>query len=271
MEGKNPQTGTLERWASNEHASTSVSSPVWNEPQIHEPKLPKNRASFLIDQLLSAFTKPVESPAYLAKNAKLEEADRKFGATTLRCLTVKDISPPAFICTDPKSGAVRLDARDTATTVRNQIGTFRAMTVATEISISFGNREAIAGKVVALRGLEPTDSHLATSGDDTPVLRDVQPGQTPQAGVVSGRKIAGNAPSYPSRARENHVSGTVVVGGIIDKTGILGSIIVIANPSPDLTESALDAVRTWRYTPYLLNGKPAEVDTRILINFALNR
>jgi protein TonB len=34
-----------------------------------------------------------------------------------------------------------------------------------------------------------------------------------------------------------------------------------------LTTSAVDAVRRWRYRPYLLNGDPVEVETTIHVNF----
>jgi protein TonB len=35
------------------------------------------------------------------------------------------------------------------------------------------------------------------------------------------------------------------------------------------TDAAIDAVRQWKYSPYLLNGEPTEVDTIINVNFAL--
>jgi protein TonB len=36
-----------------------------------------------------------------------------------------------------------------------------------------------------------------------------------------------------------------------------------------LTQSALDAVRQWRYRPYMLNGEPTEVETTVTVNFNL--
>jgi protein TonB len=40
---------------------------------------------------------------------------------------------------------------------------------------------------------------------------------------------------------------------------------------PLLQQSALDAVRQWRYQPTLLNGDPVEVDTTIDVIFSLNQ
>jgi protein TonB len=36
-----------------------------------------------------------------------------------------------------------------------------------------------------------------------------------------------------------------------------------------LTAAAIDAVRQWRYKPYILNGAPVEVETQITVNFSL--
>jgi periplasmic protein TonB len=38
---------------------------------------------------------------------------------------------------------------------------------------------------------------------------------------------------------------------------------------PMLAQAAIDAVRQWRYKPYMINGEPVEVDSRITINFTL--
>jgi periplasmic protein TonB len=37
-----------------------------------------------------------------------------------------------------------------------------------------------------------------------------------------------------------------------------------------LAPAAIDAVKQWRYKPYLLMGNPVEVDTEILVNFTLS-
>ena len=36
-----------------------------------------------------------------------------------------------------------------------------------------------------------------------------------------------------------------------------------------LRQSALDAVKTWRYKPYMLNGEPVDVETTVSVNFTL--
>ena len=76
------------------------------------------------------------------------------------------------------------------------------------------------------------------------------------------------SPVYPPDARSQHIQGTVVLHALIDKQGNISSIDVISGDET-LAESAIEAVRQWKYRPYLLNGEPVEVDTHIQVNFTL--
>jgi protein TonB len=73
-------------------------------------------------------------------------------------------------------------------------------------------------------------------------------------------------PVYPSAARQSHVQGTVVLEGTVSEHGQVEDLQVVSGP-PLLAEAAMDAVRKWRYTPYLLNGMPVRKQTRINISF----
>jgi len=76
-------------------------------------------------------------------------------------------------------------------------------------------------------------------------------------------------PSYPPIARQARVQGAVELRAIISKTGTIENLIVISGP-PMLSRSAIEAVRQWRYRPYLLNNEPIEVETEITVNFVLS-
>jgi protein TonB len=56
---------------------------------------------------------------------------------------------------------------------------------------------------------------------------------------------------------------------MISVAGVPQEIRVISSPSDDLTQSALEAVRQWRYRPTLLNGAPVEVITEVMVNYTL--
>lgn len=88
-------------------------------------------------------------------------------------------------------------------------------------------------------------------------------------GVMAGQLVTKTTPVYPPIARAAHVGGTVVLHAIISKSGAIQDLKVESGP-PMLQGAALDAVRQWRYKPYLLNGEPTEVDTTITVNFNLN-
>jgi len=88
--------------------------------------------------------------------------------------------------------------------------------------------------------------------------------------VIAGNKIDGENPTYPALARAAKVSGTVVLHAIISKTGAIADLQAISGPE-ELRASAMDAVRTWRYKPYLLNGEPTTVDTTIHITYNLGK
>jgi len=60
----------------------------------------------------------------------------------------------------------------------------------------------------------------------------------------------------------------VVLQATISKTGTIENLKVVSGPAM-LTGAALDAVRTWRYRPYLLNNEPVEVDTTVNVIFTL--
>ena len=64
------------------------------------------------------------------------------------------------------------------------------------------------------------------------------------------------------------MQGTVVLQATISKTGTIENAHVVSGPAM-LQQAALDAIRTWRYRPYLLNGEPVEVDTQVNVVFSL--
>jgi periplasmic protein TonB len=76
------------------------------------------------------------------------------------------------------------------------------------------------------------------------------------------------APQYPALARQARIQGTVVLQAVIGKDGAVRSLHVLSG-SPMLTQSAMDAVKQWRYKPYQLNGEPVEADTEINVKFTL--
>jgi protein TonB len=88
------------------------------------------------------------------------------------------------------------------------------------------------------------------------------------SGVMQGMLLMKTSPVYPPIARAARVQGTVVLQAKISKTGSIEDLHVVSGPTM-LQQAAQDAVRQWRYKPYLLNGEPVEVETTVNVIFTL--
>jgi TonB family protein len=88
------------------------------------------------------------------------------------------------------------------------------------------------------------------------------------SGVVQGLAMSQPQPMYPPIAKAAHVQGVVVMHALISKTGDIENLQTISGP-PMLVGAAMDAVRKWKYRPYVLNGVPTEVETTINVNFMM--
>jgi len=86
--------------------------------------------------------------------------------------------------------------------------------------------------------------------------------------VMSSRKISGDNPEYPAIARAARIQGTVTLQATISPTGEVEKSTVVSGP-PMLQMNAQNAVRTWRYQPYMVNGVAVEVTTQINVTFKL--
>ena len=111
----------------------------------------------------------------------------------------------------------------------------------------------------------PSIPVLAKSPVPTPVKR-----MRIAARVAEANLVHDVAPQYPPEAGRARIEGTVVLMAVIGKDGSVQDVRVESG-LPLLAQAAIDAVRLWRYRPYLLNGEPVEVDSRITINFTLSR
>jgi len=88
--------------------------------------------------------------------------------------------------------------------------------------------------------------------------------------VTPGVLIKRVAPKYPKQARKKHIEGTVIMKATITRDGDIADLQLVSG-DPLLAQAALDAVKNWKYRPYLKDGQPVEADTQITVNFALAR
>jgi periplasmic protein TonB len=88
--------------------------------------------------------------------------------------------------------------------------------------------------------------------------------------VAESNLIHDVAPTYPPEAGRARIEGTVVLLAVIAKDGTVQDVRVESG-LPVLAQAAINAVKQWRYKPYILNGEPIEVASQITINFTLPR
>jgi TonB family protein len=88
------------------------------------------------------------------------------------------------------------------------------------------------------------------------------------SGVMAANLLAAPRPAYPRLASLTRMQGNVVMQAIISKSGTVESVRVIKGHRL-LRSAATNAVRSWRYRPYLINGRPVEVATIVSVDFTL--
>jgi TonB family protein len=86
--------------------------------------------------------------------------------------------------------------------------------------------------------------------------------------VMEANLVSSRVPAYPEAAKVDRIEGSVVMRAVISKGGTVTRVEVLEGPRR-LRNSASEAARTWRYRPYLLNGRPVDVATTITVDFSL--
>lgn len=206
-------------------------------------------------------------------NDKVESVKRNAGPIKLQCLAVKfqktsfgDILGPTY-CLDVAVPALRtrIYLGGTFQSVYNNIVALDGHYVARQIEVLQNGKKVLAAQVTKLETLNPGE----------PVDLSVPPGSAaaPEQVEISSRAaqsliIKAVPPNYPPDAKMRRVQGTVVLRAHIDTTGQITNLQIASGP-PLLQQPAENAVSQWKYRPYLLAGRPVEVDTTINVIFTL--
>jgi protein TonB len=87
-------------------------------------------------------------------------------------------------------------------------------------------------------------------------------------GVSGGQLIHRVSPVYPAQARMQRLEGRVVVEALVKVDGTISDLKVVQG-HPTLSQATMEAVKQWRYQPFILNGRPIARPTTITIDFKL--
>jgi TonB family protein len=113
-------------------------------------------------------------------------------------------------------------------------------------------------------GSMPPNLLDSTSNAPTPVLQTLNVSQ----GVSQGLLLKKVSPVYPPSALRLRTEGSVQLMATISKSGNISAVKILSGDA-QLAHAAAEAVKQWKYKPYLLNGSPVEIQTQITVNFKL--
>jgi TonB family protein len=135
--------------------------------------------------------------------------------------------------------------------------------VGISVAACFVLAAAAATSAVALR--VAVDSQAADKASSNKGIPTSVP-----ADVMAGNIISKVNPKYPPDAKKAGIQGKVVLDAVVSKTGVVENLKVVSGPN-ELQQSSLDAVRQWRYKPFVWKGNPIEVQTTINVIYSLQK
>jgi TonB family protein len=146
-----------------------------------------------------------------------------------------------------------------------------------DLRLLLGAREIAAasvsgelGKTFILGG-KPEGNPIFVAVTPRDPTRSLAPLETLTVGdQIAGPRIVNRVePRYPDVLRGKGKSGVVLIQAIVNADGSVGPATVVRHSDPEFDESALEAVRQWRYDPAILKGKPVRVYLTITVSFRI--
>jgi TonB family protein len=104
-----------------------------------------------------------------------------------------------------------------------------------------------------------------------PVLEGLRPSETTKVVMAQLRREV--KPNYTAEALEEQISGAVWMEIVIEKDGTVGDVAVVESLDPvyGLDQSAIQAVKQWRFKPASLDGQPVRMIATVEMTFTLRR
>lgn len=130
---------------------------------------------------------------------------------------------------------------------------------APSLNPSSGGPESVLPGSAALNSQPVVPLPTPTAAADDPEAKNLR----------SGELIHRVDPVYPPSALAQGIEGTVTLYAVIASDGAVKNLQSLDGP-PALVPAALAAVRQWRYSPSLLNGRPIQTERQIKIHFELS-
>jgi TonB family protein len=270
LDGRPSVKGTAEEsWTETDGKQFRIQSPslaIGDTPPASE-YLINTRESYLVHQAINALSRPFPSPTE-RKDFATDEFKQTIAGSELGCFSL--VRPGATRVPNASAYCTNADNQIVAMTgplfvvERSSFRKYRSHEIPTDLKLSYEGKPALTMHVTELDPLP--DPPVSKSKTMVPSHLIRVPAET-----VSGLILKRKDPKYPAIARAAHIQGVVLIMAIITTQGTIAGMDVIASPDKILTQASRDAVQSWTYRPYLLNGVPTEVETTITVNFAIGK
>lgn len=221
------------------------------------------------------FSAPLPGVDLIGKGS-FEVKEIETGGIKLECLRSNGtpINPDRTYCVGSEKPFLRLtsSAGQQEQILHNRILGFQGRFIAGDLQFVVAGKRRLTAHLETIESLNPVDEAIFTlPADAVSVPRTVDISVVNVSAAVStGMLLRKVVPEYPYFARQNHITGAVVLQALIGKDGHIQELQVVSGPS-ELQKPALEAVHQWLYRPYFLNGEPVAVRTTINVIFTMSR
>jgi TonB family protein len=186
--------------------------------------------------------------------------------------------PPLVVHLPPPSGSDHMASRrmtgGSASRQGHREATVPPVTVPAEAAKTPGSEASSdAGRVrgtEGLGGLEPGGSGLGDAPELPAVNPDVEVPRQVGGDVRAPVAVTRTAPAYPEVARRLRIQGVVLLAAVIDSSGDVVDVRVLNDIGFGCAQAAVAAVRTWKYRPGTLHGRPVSVWLEVKVSFRLD-
>jgi TonB family protein len=138
---------------------------------------------------------------------------------------------------------------------------------------SDGSSLAPVDVAIAVPPVEAAPGTFGARTDKQPAPPPDSPAEIPTArapkSVQGAKLLSSTRPVYPPLAKQSRTQGRVTIDLSIDDKGNVAAAKIVSGPIP-LRQAALDAVKHWKYSPALIDGKPSPSELSIGVDFRLN-
>jgi protein TonB len=92
--------------------------------------------------------------------------------------------------------------------------------------------------------------------------------QVAEGGITAPRIVSRVAPTYPEEVRKAKIGGTVVLFVEITTSGTVTNVVVLQGLGKGLDESAVSAMKQWKFAPATKDGRPVAVMMTVEMNYS---